>query len=185
MTVEQTVLSRADNSCELCGHTADLEVLGVAPKEKTAAENCIVQCGDCKRATPYKEHANHWRCLQNSMWSQEPAVQVTAWRILKQLQDDWAANCLSMLVLEPEVAAWAEPNNSEQQLIHRDSNGQQLQSGDAVTLIKDLNVKGAGFTAKRGTLVKNISTVSDNSEHIEGRVNGQQIVILCQFVKKA
>jgi protein PhnA len=59
------------------------------------------------------------------------------------------------------------------------------ESGDTVTLIKDLNVKGAGFTAKRGTAVRNISLVPDNPEHIEGRVNGQQIVILTKFVKKS
>ena len=68
---------------------------------------------------------------------------------------------------------------------HVDSNGAVLQAGDAVTLIKDLTVKGAGFTAKRGTAVRNISLVPDNSEHIEGRINGQQIVILTQFVKRS
>jgi protein PhnA len=52
-------------------------------------------------------------------------------------------------------------------------------------LIKDLAVKGAGFTAKRGTTVRNISLVPDNEEHIEGRVNGQQIVILTKFIKKS
>ena len=55
---------------------------------------------------------------------------------------------------------------------------------DTVTLIKDLNVKGANFTAKRGTAVRGISLVADNAEQIEGRVNGQKIVILTQFVKK-
>ncbi|MFT4681576.1 MAG: protein PhnA, partial [Flavobacteriales bacterium] len=42
-----------------------------------------------------------------------------------------------------------------------------------------------GFTAKRGTAVRNISLVHDNAEHIEGKVNGQQIVIITQFVKKS
>ncbi|WP_372653863.1 PhnA domain-containing protein, partial [Draconibacterium sp.] len=51
-------------------------------------------------------------------------------------------------------------------------------------MIKDLNVKGGGFTAKRGTAVRNISLVHDNPEHIEGKVNGQHIVILTQYVKK-
>jgi protein PhnA len=68
---------------------------------------------------------------------------------------------------------------------HIDSNGTVLEAGDTVTLIKDLNVKGAGFTAKRGTAVRGISLVADNPEHIEGRVNGQQIVILTKFVKKS
>ena len=68
--------------------------------------------------------------------------------------------------------------------MHKDSNGTVLANGDTVTLIKDLPVKGAGFTAKRGTAVRNISLVPDNAGHIEGRVEGQRIVILTQFVKK-
>jgi len=51
-------------------------------------------------------------------------------------------------------------------------------------LIKDLPVKGGGFTAKRGTAVTRISLVADNPTHIEGRVEGQRIVILTEFVKK-
>jgi protein PhnA len=43
-------------------------------------------------------------------------------------------------------------------------------------LIKDLPVKGKGFTAKRGTAVQRISLVADNPAHIEGRVDGQRIV---------
>jgi protein PhnA len=60
-----------------------------------------------------------------------------------------------------------------------------LEAGDTVTLVKDLNVKGTNFTAKRGTAVRGISLVADNPEHIEGRVSGQQVVILTKFVKKA
>ena len=46
-------------------------------------------------------------------------------------------------------------------------------------------VKGANFTAKRGTAVRDISLVADNEAQIEGRVNGQRIVILTKFVKKS
>lgn len=59
-----------------------------------------------------------------------------------------------------------------------------LGAGRYVILIKDLPVKGAGFTAKRGTAVRGISLVLDNAAHIEGRVEGQRIVILTEFVKK-
>jgi protein PhnA len=61
----------------------------------------------------------------------------------------------------------------------------QLSAGDTVTLIKDLNVKGTNFVAKRGTAVRGISLVADNPEHIEGRVNGTRIVILAKFAKKS
>ena len=50
--------------------------------------------------------------------------------------------------------------------------------------MKDLPVKGAGFTAKRGTAVRGITLVPDNAGHIEGRVEGQRIVILTEFVKR-
>jgi protein PhnA len=52
-------------------------------------------------------------------------------------------------------------------------------------VIKDLDVKGTSFTAKRGTAVRGISLVAGNHEQIEGRVKGQQIVILTKFVKKS
>ncbi|NBU22117.1 PhnA domain protein, partial [bacterium] len=65
-----------------------------------------------------------------------------------------------------------------------DSFGNILSNGDSVTLIKDLDVKGANFTAKRGTVVKNISLTADPTQ-IEGRVNGTQIVLLTQYLKKS
>ncbi|MCK4738149.1 MAG: PhnA domain-containing protein, partial [Sulfurimonas sp.] len=49
----------------------------------------------------------------------------------------------------------------------------------------DLDVKGTGFTAKRGTAVRNIGLVSNDAEHIEGRVNGVKIHILTKFLKKS
>jgi len=94
-----------------------------------------------------------------------------------------------MLYLDDETLTWAqatgEGQNDEDEVRHLDSNGAVLEAGDTVTLIKDLNVKGANFTAKRGTAVRGISLVADNAEHIEGKVNGQQIVILTKFVKKS
>jgi len=67
----------------------------------------------------------------------------------------------------------------------RDAVGNLLSDGDQVTLIKDLVVKGANFTAKRGTSVRKISLVADNPGQIEGRVEDQRIIILTEFVKKS
>ena len=94
-----------------------------------------------------------------------------------------------MLYLDEETLAWAEAgvaatSSNDDTAPTLDSNGNVLQDGDSVTLIKDLVVKGANFTAKRGTMVKNISLTS-NPEHIEGRVNGMQIVLVANFLKKA
>ena len=65
-----------------------------------------------------------------------------------------------------------------------DSNGAPLADGDSVTLIKDLDVKGTSFVAKRGTLVKGVR-LTDNPEHVEGRVNKVSIVLKTCFLKKA
>jgi len=132
---------------------------------------------------------NHWHCLNGSMWSQVPAVQVMAWRMLKRLStESWAQDLLDMLYLDDETKAWAEAGMATQQdddtTPTLDSNGNQLHDGDTVTIIKDLEVKGAGFTAKRGTSVRNI-TLTSNPEQIEGRVNCVRIVLLTCFFKKA
>lgn len=67
----------------------------------------------------------------------------------------------------------------------KDSSGTELNAGDNVTLIKDLKVKGAGATLKRGTTVKNIK-ITDNDKEIEGRVDKIGIIVLkTEFLKKA
>ncbi|MFN2306674.1 MAG: alkylphosphonate utilization protein, partial [Paracoccaceae bacterium] len=87
------------------------------------------------------------------------------------------------MMMEADVAAKAATGGVPE-VVHRDSNGMELAHGDTVVLVKDLPVKGAGFTAKRGTAVRNISLVPENAAHIEGRVEGQRIVILTEFVKR-
>ena len=70
-------------------------------------------------------------------------------------------------------------------IIVKDSNGTILNSGDSVTLIKDLKVKGSSVTLKRGTLVKNIR-LTDDAEEIEcnaDKVRG--LVLKTCFLKKA
>jgi protein PhnA len=74
---------------------------------------------------------------------------------------------------------------AEETPIVRDTNGNLLAEGDTVTIIKDLPVKGAGFTAKQGTTVKNIHLVPSDPTHIEGRVNGTKIFLKTEFLKKA
>ena len=87
--------------------------------------------------------------------------------------------------LTDEELTWAKAGmDSGDGVVHLDSNGTRLATGDTVVLIKDLEVKGANFTAKRGTAVRNIRLVHDNPEQLEGKVNGQSIVILTQYVKK-
>ncbi|WP_298260188.1 alkylphosphonate utilization protein [uncultured Litoreibacter sp.] len=169
--IPESVMTRCDGACELCGSAAT-EGVPVTPRE-----DVIALCGICASG---EAEENHWRCLQGAVWSEAPAVQVFAVRKLRQLEASWAQETLDMVFLDDDLSAWA----ADVPLEHRDSNGAVLAAGDNVVLIKDLPVKGGGFTAKRGTAVRGISLVADNAGHIEGRVEGQRIVILTEFVKK-
>ena len=174
----------SDQPCALCSGPGPLSPHEVAPRGDSIAVCPICQAGVLGALTD----APHWRCLAEAIWSEQPAVQVVAWRLLTGLKsNNWARDLLDHAYLEPEVQTWAEAGLviSEVAVVHRDSNGAVLMAGDTVTLIKDLVVKGAGFTAKRGTAVRGISLVPDNTDQIEGRVNGQQIVLLCQYLKKS
>jgi len=192
MATETILISRSGGKCELCAAQDELSIHEIPPDSDGSADQCLLLCSTCNTQIedPEKMDANHWRCLNDSMWSQEPPVQVMAWRMLTRLSaEGWPQDLLDMLYLDDEMLSWAEATGEGQagdaDSQHKDSNGTMLNAGDTVNLIKDLNVKGAGFTAKRGTAVRNISLVPDNPKHIEGRVNGQQIVILTQFVKKS
>ena len=170
------------DKCDLCAETTDLAAVAVAPRD-----DIVTLCPTCRAGVAGPVSAGpHWRCLSDAIWSESPAVQVTAHRLLTALAaEPWARDLLDQVYLDPDLQAWADVTASDFSVIHRDSNGVQLAWGDTVTLIKDLTVKGASFTAKRGTAVRGISLVRDNPDQIEGRVNGQQIVILCQYVKKS
>jgi len=64
-----------------------------------------------------------------------------------------------------------------------DSNGNILNTGDNVVLIKSLKVKGSNLNLKQGTTVKKIK-LTDNEEEIDCRIEGQSIVLKTCFVKK-
>jgi len=191
MSVEEELKSRSNSKCELCSVTKNLRVYEVPPNPKSSADDSVLLCETCIEQIENSESmdVNHWRCLNDSMWSQIPAVQIMAWRMLTRLKEEgWPQDLLDMLYLDDGIMSRAKATgegNKEEQIKHLDSNGAVLESGDTVTLTKDLNVKGANFTAKRGTAIRGISLVSDNPEHIEGKVEGQRIVILTKFVKKA
>lgn len=192
MNREKELHARSESKCELCSATEFLGVYEVLPSLNGSAAESVLICECCREQIEGRKKANvnHWRCLNESMWSQVPAVQVMVWRMLTRLSGEgWPQALLDMLYLDEETLVWAqamgEEKNDKNAVKHIDSNGVTLIAGDTVTLIKDLTVKGANFTAKRGTSVRGISLVPDNPEHIEGRVNGQQIVILTKFVKKA
>lgn len=70
-------------------------------------------------------------------------------------------------------------------MVVRDSNGTVLNDGDNVTLIKDLKVKGANVTLKRGTLIKNIRLTEDEAEIECNAEKVKGLVLRVEFLKKA
>lgn len=65
----------------------------------------------------------------------------------------------------------------------KDSNGNLLNAGDSVHVIKDLKVRGSSTVIKRGTVVKNIR-LTDNDDEVEGKVDGSMMVLRVEFLKK-
>ncbi len=188
--IQEKLQERSNNQCELCTSTKNLTVYTVPPRETDNEENSILICENCNTQLSYesKVDPNHWRCLNDSMWSTVPAVQVVAWRMLNQLKaEGWPQDLLDMMYMDDDTKEWAkagETKENENVLVHRDSNGVILETGDSVVLIKDLKVKGSSMVAKQGTAVRRISLDHENEKFIEGRVDGQQIVIITDFVKK-
>jgi len=184
---EKRLKDRSDSKCEISGSEENLVVYLVEPKTEATPENCILITKKLKDQieNPETMNPNDWRGLSDSMWNENLPVQIVSWRMLARLKNH---DLLDMMYLDEDALEWAkatgEGEDEEGKIIHKDSNGNVLADGDSVVLIKDLDVKGANFTAKRGAAVHNIKLVWDNAEQIEGRVEGQQIVILTQYVKK-
>lgn len=179
---------RSGKSCELCTSIDALVIYEVPDSPTDVKDTSILACTNCVNQLSDADQidVNHWRCLNDSMWSSVSAVQVVAYRMLHQLKSyGWPLELMETMYLEEDTKSWAMASIQDgPQVIHRDANGNILSKGDSIVLIKDLDVKGANFVAKRGTAVRNISLVHDNADQIEGRANGQHIVILTQFVKK-
>ena len=188
MNFEKQLIARSGEVCELSGTTADLQVYQVQPSEGNSADDFILITQNLKEQIEGGKEIvpNDWRCLNDSMWSEVPAVKVISYRMLNQLkQEGWPNDLLEMIYLDDQEMAWAKAGMEDEDAVkHIDSNGAVLNAGDTVVLIKDLDVKGSTITAKRGTAVRNIRLVHNDPTLIEGKVDGQTIYILTQFVKK-
>ncbi len=191
MSVLDRIIERSGNACELCGATSDLKIYEVPPKNQQREEDCMLLCSKCITQIDKKEplDSGHWACLTTAMWSEVAVVQVVSWRLLNRLRNEsWASENLDMIYLDDINLAWAKATgdheNDSHIDLHKDSNGNVLQNGDSISLIKSLDVKGSTLNAKMGTVVKNIKLVEDNTEQIEGKIDGQIIVILTKFVRK-
>ena len=187
MKNEKDLIARSGNTCELCKSTSNLSVYEVP----TNNDEGILICAKCTAQINKKEEldSKHWACLNEAMWSEIPAVQVVSWRLLNRLKDQsWAADALDMMYFDDDTMAWAKSTGDHENdgsvELHSDSNGMVLQDGDTVVLTKSLDVKGSTLNAKLGTVVKNIRLVADNTEQIEGKIEGQTIVILTKYLRK-
>lgn len=183
-------LTNRSSHCELCNSTDSLQPYEIPSSPISGLEAAVLLCESCQNAlkTDDFSNTNHWRCLTESIWNENVPVKVLSYRVLHKIRSEsWAQELIEQVYLEEDELIWAKSGINEEssgsQTPTKDSNGTILQEGDSVTLIKDLDVKGAGFTAKRGTLVKNIR-LTENPEHIEGRVNGIAIVLVANFLKK-
>lgn len=182
---------RSGGVCELSGVAEDLIIYEVPPVSTGGLDGSILISRTCKDQieNPETTDPNHWRCLNDSMWSEHDAVKVVAWRMLSRLKSEgWPQDLLDMMYMDDETLAWAkatgEGMSDSEKIIHRDVNGNILENGDSVVLVKDLKVKGLSMVAKQGTAVRRISLDHENAEYIEGKVDGQNIVIVTKYVKK-
>ncbi len=191
MKLIEQLQERSNYVCELCKSEGPLKIYEVPPTFMTKHDKNILICEKCISQMDKREELDpgHWKGLTEVMWSEVPALQVVAWRMLNRLRlNSWAMDSLDMIYLDDETMAWAKAtgdhDNDGTVVLHKDANGNVLSNGDTVILIKSLDVKGSTANAKIGTIVRNIHIVDDNTEQIEGRIDGQMIVILSKYVRK-
>ena len=185
MSLLQELQDRSGNQCELCAAKENLSIYEVPPISTGGVDGSLLGCATCieQIEDAEKMDANHWRCLNDSMWSEFRAVKVVAWRMLSRLRKEgWPQDLLDMMYLEEEDLRFAKETGDHleesEKVIHRDANGAILQAGDTVVLIKDLKVKGSSMVAKQGTAVRRISLDRENAKYIEGKVGPTQILSL-------
>lgn len=189
--MEQKLRERSGNQCELSKAKDKLSVYAVSPSEEKDSSRHVYISEKCINQLERKEELEpgFWNFLKESMWSEVPAVQVVSWRMLNRLKNEaWAMEALEIMYMDDELLDWAKATGEDEEApemaLHKDSNGVALQNGDSIVLIKSLDVKGSSVNAKMGTPVRNIKLVADNPEQIEGKIEGQQIVILTKYVRK-
>lgn len=184
MPLSNVLMSRCDGVCELCNNEPASIAHTVSPKSEDDISNQVAICATCLSAMGDPSMSEHWRCLEGSIWHPEPSVQVLSYRLLHQLKAaSWAEQVLDTVFPDEDIVEWAL-SASTQKDIHKDAFGNELVNGDNVVLTQSLNVKGTNFSAPKGTIVKKIRLVHDNTEQIEGKINEQTIVILTKYVKK-
>lgn len=176
-------------ACELCMSTKNLSSYQVPPD--ALPDNEVTVCITCLSQIQGEQSSDksHWGFLSDIMWSDKQAIRVLAWRILDRMKSEtWAADYLEMMYLDDDTRKWAEAakdtDGALAAVVHKDVNGNILNDGDSVVLTKSLDVKGSSINLKMGTTIRNIRVVNDDDGQIEGKVNGQLLVVLTKYVRK-
>lgn len=108
------LVRRSRSHCELCDkNNVKLEVFELPPHgEDPNPAHCIFICDGCRKQieNPKKMIPSYWRCLNNALWSEVPAVQVMSVRLLHRLatvEEHWAQELLEHAYLDPALEEWA------------------------------------------------------------------------------
>jgi protein PhnA len=191
MSIEKDLQKRSEGNCELCKANDNNKAYILPASPNKNIESHLWLCNTCSTQieNPSTANENHWRFLNETIWSELPVAKIASWRMLHKLpQYSWTQDLIDIAYLDEEELEWAKANgdgkNPDDVITHVDCFGAVLQNGDNVVLTKSLEVKGATFNAKVGTVVHNIRLVSDNADQIEGRVNNSMIVILTKYLRK-
>ncbi|MEI8037495.1 MAG: phnA protein [Verrucomicrobiota bacterium] len=105
---------RAKSKCELTGAAGvalrpyEVPPVGTEPE----LDRTLLLTAECVEMLehPRRLAGRGWQCLAEAVWSEMPAVQVVAWRMLHELakREDWAREALDEVFLDPEVEDWAK-----------------------------------------------------------------------------
>ncbi|MDF1883191.1 PhnA domain-containing protein [Sulfurimonas sp. SAG-AH-194-C21] len=177
-------MANRSNICELCSSEIDVALVEL-PISDSSEEQSVYLCSNCNTQIESEDlDENHFNCLNDAMWSEIPAAKIMSYILWNRLGRQ---DMVEMMYLEEDELKLAEQavNAEANKLVYRDANGVELKTGDSIVILKDLEVKGAGFTAKRGTTVTRIGLAPGDAGHVEGRVNGTKIFIKTEFIKKA
>lgn len=108
------LVRRARSRCELTGAAGvPLQAFEVPPvPPEPELERTLLLSHEAVAALERPQHIDgrQWRCLAEAVWSEHPAVQVVAWRLLDAIarREPWARETLDEVFLDPAVEEWAK-----------------------------------------------------------------------------
>jgi protein PhnA len=109
------LVRRSRSHCELCSKNGvKLDIYELLPLEdEPFPDGCLFICDGCRKQIekPKNMIPSNWRCLNNALYSEVPAVQVMSFRMLRRLaakHEHWAEELLEHAYLDPDLEAWAD-----------------------------------------------------------------------------